>query len=199
MLSKSDEYAVDIWGSAFLKQSHGKVTSQIAFGFDHFYQNSLELWGSLGQISQRIFTAGPKIQPQINYKDHKKNDNFLLAQDNHFINILRHFFRLIKNLKIVTSSINKMSTKQGLWMNYVKKQNSKKLTQVASPSLPPLSEYVEYLEQIWKTGILTHNGPLVQEFERGVCNLLGLPNFVAVSNGTIALQMAIKALNLKVR
>ncbi len=90
-----------------------------------------------------------------------------------------------------------MSTKQGSWMNYVKKQNSKKLTQVASPSLPPLSEYVEYLEQIWKTGILTHNGPLVREFEQSVCNLLGLPNFVAVSNGTIALQMAIKALNLK--
>ena len=90
-----------------------------------------------------------------------------------------------------------MSTKQGLWMNYVKKQNSKKLTQVASPSLPPLSEYVEYLEQIWKIGILTHNGPLVREFERSVCNFLGLPNFVSVSNGTIALQMAIKALNLK--
>ena len=37
----------------------------------------------------------------------------------------------------------------------------------------------------------------MREFERSVCNLLGLPNFVAVSNGTIALQMAIKALHLK--
>lgn len=100
MLSKSDEYAVDIWGSAFLKQVHGKVTSQIAFGFDHSYQNSLEIWGSLGHLTaQRIFTAGPKIQPQINLRTTKKEDNFVLAQDNHFINILRHFFRLIKNLE----------------------------------------------------------------------------------------------------
>lgn len=100
VLSKTDGYEVDIWGSAFLKQSDGRVTSQIAFGFDHFYQNSLELWGSLGQISaDRIFTAGPGVQPRINIRANNISENLTLAQDNHFVNMLRHFFLLIQNLE----------------------------------------------------------------------------------------------------
>ena len=68
---------------------------------------------------------------------------------------------------------------------------------VTMPSLAPLEEYVELLKGVWERGILTHNGPLVQKFENDVCEKLGLNNFVAVSNGTIAIQMAIKALELK--
>jgi len=68
---------------------------------------------------------------------------------------------------------------------------------VTQPSLAPLHEYVVLLEGVWARGILTHNGPLVQQFEKEVCAKLSLSNFVAVSNGTIALQMAIKALELK--
>jgi dTDP-4-amino-4,6-dideoxygalactose transaminase len=68
---------------------------------------------------------------------------------------------------------------------------------VTQPSLAPLEEYVKILKGVWESGILTHNGPLVQKFESEICNTLGLQNFVAVSNGTIALQMAIKALGLK--
>jgi dTDP-4-amino-4,6-dideoxygalactose transaminase len=68
---------------------------------------------------------------------------------------------------------------------------------VTQPSLAPLDEYVEILKGVWERGILTHNGPLVQQFERELCSKLGIGNFVAVTNGTIALQMAIKALELK--
>jgi len=68
---------------------------------------------------------------------------------------------------------------------------------VTQPSLAPLEEYVEILKGVWESGILTHNGPLVQKFESEICNTLRLQNFVAVSNGTIALQMGIKALGLK--
>jgi dTDP-4-amino-4,6-dideoxygalactose transaminase len=68
---------------------------------------------------------------------------------------------------------------------------------VTQPSLAPLHEYMELLKGVWERGILTHNGPLVQQFEKELCTKLGLRNFVAVSNGTIAIQMAIKALNLK--
>lgn len=67
---------------------------------------------------------------------------------------------------------------------------------VTQPSLAPLDEYVELLKGVWERGILTHNGPLVQMFERELCSKLGIRNFVAVTNGTIALQMAIKALEL---
>ena len=68
---------------------------------------------------------------------------------------------------------------------------------VTQPSLAPLEEYVEELKKVWESGILTHNGPLVQKLENKICNKLGIKNFVAVSNGTIAIQMAIKALQLK--
>lgn len=74
---------------------------------------------------------------------------------------------------------------------------STKPVYVTMPSLAPLEEFTELLKGVWERGILTHNGPLVQELERQLCSALGLPNFVAVSNGTIAIQMAIKALQLK--
>ena len=68
---------------------------------------------------------------------------------------------------------------------------------VTQPSLAPLDEYSSYLERAWESGILTHNGPMVQELEREMKNKLGLKNFTIVLNGTIAIQMAIKALELK--
>jgi dTDP-4-amino-4,6-dideoxygalactose transaminase len=68
---------------------------------------------------------------------------------------------------------------------------------VTQPSLPPLEEYMELLEGVWESGILTHNGPLLQQLEREICSKLKIKNFVAVTNGTVALQMAIKALELK--
>lgn len=68
---------------------------------------------------------------------------------------------------------------------------------VTMPSLAPLDEYVEILKGVWDRGILTHNGPLVQQLEKDLCIKLNIPNFVAVSNGTIAIQIAIKALELK--
>lgn len=68
---------------------------------------------------------------------------------------------------------------------------------VTMPSLAPLNEYMEILKGVWERGILTHNGPLVQQLEKELCTKLNIPNFLAVSNGTIAIQMAIKALELK--
>lgn len=68
---------------------------------------------------------------------------------------------------------------------------------VTQPSLAPLDEYMELLKGVWERGILTHNGPLVQRLEKDLCEKLNISNFIAVSNGTIAIQMAIKALELK--
>jgi dTDP-4-amino-4,6-dideoxygalactose transaminase len=68
---------------------------------------------------------------------------------------------------------------------------------VTMPSLAPLDEFSQLLEGVWQRGILTHNGPLVQRFEKEVSVKLGLTNFTVVANGTLAIQMAIKALELK--
>lgn len=74
---------------------------------------------------------------------------------------------------------------------------NKKPIFVTQPSLAPLEEFTEILKGIWERGILTHNGPLVQQLENDICHKLEIENFVSVANGTIALQMAIRALELK--
>lgn len=68
---------------------------------------------------------------------------------------------------------------------------------VTQPSLAPLSECTEYLEKVWASGVLTHNGPLVRQLEADLRAKLNLRHCTIVLNGTIALQMAIKALDLK--
>lgn len=68
---------------------------------------------------------------------------------------------------------------------------------VTKPSLASLEDYTALLKGVWERGILTHNGPLVQEFEKRLEEKLSLSNFVVVNNGTIAIQMAIKALELE--
>lgn len=68
---------------------------------------------------------------------------------------------------------------------------------VTQPSLAPLEDFCEKLKPVWDSGVLTHNGPLIQQFEKDCCAKLGLKQMVAVTNGTVALQMAIRALELK--
>jgi hypothetical protein len=67
---------------------------------------------------------------------------------------------------------------------------------VTMPTLAPREDVDRLLEQIWSSGIMTHNGPLVQRFERDVAAYLDVPKMVACTNGTLALQLAIKALGL---
>jgi hypothetical protein len=68
---------------------------------------------------------------------------------------------------------------------------------VTQPSLAPLEEFTELLKGVWDRGILTHNGPLVQQLEKDLMQKMGNPYMTVVSNGTIAIQMAIRALELK--
>jgi dTDP-4-amino-4,6-dideoxygalactose transaminase len=68
---------------------------------------------------------------------------------------------------------------------------------VTKPFLPAKQEYEYYLQGIWKREWLTNNGPLVNELELRLKEYLELKHLLYVSNGTIALQMAIKALELE--
>lgn len=63
--------------------------------------------------------------------------------------------------------------------------------------LPPIDEYYKYLERIWASGWITNNGELVQELEAKLAVYLGVPYVQFVSNGTIALQLALKALEVE--
>jgi dTDP-4-amino-4,6-dideoxygalactose transaminase len=68
---------------------------------------------------------------------------------------------------------------------------------VTKTSLPDLNEYVRYLKEIWKESWVTNNGIYVQELEKKLEKELNVSNLISVSNGTLALQLAIKALDLK--
>ena len=68
--------------------------------------------------------------------------------------------------------------------------------QVTRAFLPPLEEYYSYLEGIWERGLLTNNGPLVLELEQKLKEFLGVKHLFFVNNGTIAIQIALKALQV---
>ncbi len=62
--------------------------------------------------------------------------------------------------------------------------------------LPDRKKLDSYIDQIYDSAWLTNNGPLAQELEIRLKNYLGVKNLILVSNGTLALQVAYKALNL---
>jgi dTDP-4-amino-4,6-dideoxygalactose transaminase len=68
---------------------------------------------------------------------------------------------------------------------------------VSHSSLPPLEEYIGYLRQIWDSHWLTNNGPLVRRLETELRQYLAAPQLWFVNNGTTALLLALKALNLQ--
>lgn len=72
----------------------------------------------------------------------------------------------------------------------------KKIT-VTQPCLPPLEEFIPYLEQIWGNKWLTNNGPLHQQLEQQLANYLGVKYISLFSNGTLALITALQALNIE--
>lgn len=95
-LDTPSDKEVDIWGSAYIKQNNGNLSSQIAFGFDHFYQNSIELWGSKGKIyTNRIFTSAPSFEPTIEIETNDGKESIKLSSDNHFKNMLKYFYTQI--------------------------------------------------------------------------------------------------------
>jgi dTDP-4-amino-4,6-dideoxygalactose transaminase len=67
---------------------------------------------------------------------------------------------------------------------------------VTSPLLPPLEEFIPYLEKIWESKWLTNNGPYHQELERALCSYLKVPYISLFTNGTLPLMVAIQALRI---
>jgi predicted dehydrogenase len=90
-LNDDDNYKVDMFGFAVLANEEN-VVSQIAFGFDNFYQCNYEIWGSKGKIIvNRAFTAGPNIRPRIIIEKQDIRKEIVLPSDNHCTNILDEF------------------------------------------------------------------------------------------------------------
>lgn len=67
---------------------------------------------------------------------------------------------------------------------------------VTKSFMPPLNEYNKYVENIFNNGVLTNQGPNVQELQKKLAEFLGAENFHYLANGTIALQLALSGLNI---
>ena len=67
---------------------------------------------------------------------------------------------------------------------------------VTQPYLPPLEEFLPYLQQIWDSKTLTNGGPMHQRLERELCDHLGVQHISLFANGTLALVTALQALRI---
>jgi dTDP-4-amino-4,6-dideoxygalactose transaminase len=67
---------------------------------------------------------------------------------------------------------------------------------VTQPSLPPLVEFIPYLEKIWDNKVLTNGGPYHQQLEKELCGYLGVKHISLFTNATIALVTALQALRI---
>jgi len=67
---------------------------------------------------------------------------------------------------------------------------------VTKAYLPDQKKYQEYVSEIFESGWLTNNGRFLQILEERLAKYLGVRNIICVANGSLALQLAYKALNL---
>ncbi len=70
------------------------------------------------------------------------------------------------------------------------------VTYVTQPYLPPLEEFIPYLEKIWSNKILTNGGPFHQQLEAELCKYLGVEHISLFTNATIALVTALQSLRI---
>lgn len=67
---------------------------------------------------------------------------------------------------------------------------------VTQPSLPDLQEFIPYLEQIWKSKVLTNGGPFHKQLEEELAKFLGVKHVCLFANGTLALLTALQVLRI---
>ena len=67
---------------------------------------------------------------------------------------------------------------------------------VTKTYLPSIEEYTAVLKRAWDKNWITNNGELVQELEQKLMDYLGVKHLLFTSNGTVPLQMALKALGI---
>lgn len=105
---------VDYQGSAMLKNNKG-IVAQLSFGFDNYYQNLIEIWGSKGKIVvSRAFTAGEGFMPIIIIEKQNQKTETVLPADNQMEKILldfaesvnsnykKEFKRILNQSKLIT-------------------------------------------------------------------------------------------------
>lgn len=68
---------------------------------------------------------------------------------------------------------------------------------VTKPYLPPIDRYLRYVQRAYAGEWLTNDGPLLRELTQRLSDYLQVDNLLLVANGTLALQVAYRALGIR--
>ena len=102
-LKNHASFGVDWYGGAFLSHNETGLFSEIAFGFDNYYQCNYEIWGSAGRIvSTRAFTSKPGFLPSVILEKNGSIEEIVLPSDNHFVNMIKHFELIVEQRSFET-------------------------------------------------------------------------------------------------
>ena len=76
------------------------------------------------------------------------------------------------------------------------KNQPEKPIYVTQPFLPPLEQFLPYLEQRWESKWLTIAGPFHQQLEKKLADYLEIEHLALFANGTLELVTALQALRI---
>jgi dTDP-4-amino-4,6-dideoxygalactose transaminase len=97
--------------------------------------------------------------------------------------------------------LKELSIRLSRQYNYIKirtenRMKIEKPVYVTQPFLPPIQEFVEYLDIIWENKWITNGGQFHKEFEKALCNYLGVEYISLFANGTLALMIGLQSLRI---
>ncbi len=67
---------------------------------------------------------------------------------------------------------------------------------VTRSSLPPIEEYINEISSMWESHRITNMGPKHKEFQKALCEYLGVDNIELLVNGHMAIELTLQAMNL---
>jgi dTDP-4-amino-4,6-dideoxygalactose transaminase len=67
---------------------------------------------------------------------------------------------------------------------------------VTRPFLPPLDEFCQGLSEIWESGWLTNEGPILRRFTDELSAVCETDNLCLFTNGTLALEIALRGMGI---
>lgn len=120
-LNHTDEFEVDLYGSAALSNDRGQVV-QIAFGMDNEYKCELEVWGSKGRlVTGRVLTAPAGFVPTYSLIIAGKKEEHEFQADDTFKKSLEYFSKCTESEKVCLEAYENIQRQADLVDSFVKK------------------------------------------------------------------------------